>query len=115
MLLLQVSVQLLDVCKAEEAGRQGACETEQDGAKGPRFWRRLGSEGHCMLKVPSDLCTHSDFADLGWGGTGEQKMAPGVDARKLQGLSEPMERGKTIAKRELRALQLTMKSPLVPR
>ena len=72
------------------------------------FWRRLGSEGRCMKERAPDVCTHSDAADLGWGGTYSRDMTPGADGKQLQGLWDVIEVNKTIAYRELRALRLVL-------
>ena len=72
------------------------------------FWRHLGPEGRCMRERTPDACTHSDAADIGWGGTFGRNMIPGSDGKGVQGLWNVEETNKTIAYRELRALRLVL-------
>ena len=73
-----------------------------------KFWRNLGPEGRCMKERAPEACTHSDAADLGWGGTYSQNLAPGSGGVPIQGLWDVEEVNKTIAYRELRALRLVL-------
>lgn len=47
------------------------------------LWRKIGTERLCMLKSIKDFCTHSDAADLSYGGTVSRDLAPDFDKRKL--------------------------------
>ena len=105
----------LTYAKREREGDRARVRLSKMGRKDLGFWRKLGPEGRCMLEVTTDLCTHSDAADLGWGGTVSRDLSPGVDGKQLQGLWDSKEREKTIAWRELRALRLTLESPLISR
>lgn len=96
-----------------ERGRKGDSTRERvriskTAANDLRYWRHLGPEGRCMREATPDACTHSDAADLGWGGTFSRDFSPGSPGRPVQGWWDVIEKNKTIAFRELRALRLVL-------
>lgn len=104
----------LTYAKRERDGKRARVRVNAVARQDLMFWRKLGPEGRCMLERDTVLGTHSDAADLGWGGTASLDLRSGVDGVPMQGVWSSVERAKTIAFRELRALRLVLEGASIP-
>lgn len=77
--------------------------------------RKFGPEGRRMHEKETVLRTHSDAANLGWGGAVSRDLRAGPDGAPLQGLWSSEDQAKAIAFREIRALRLVLESIPAPR
>ena len=98
----------LTYARRERDGKRARVRLSKAARRDLMFWRKLGPEGRCMREPDAEVCTHSDAADLGWGGTVSRDMRPGENGVPMQGIWTVGERAMTIAWRELRALRLVL-------
>lgn len=61
------------------------------------FWRRLGPGGRCIREQDTEVCAHSDAAELGCGGTLSCVMRPGESSAPFQGIWSVEKRAMTIS------------------
>lgn len=106
-----------DMSNKKTKDTRGRCRLSHQSVRDLRFWKRLAGpelEGRNIIPTSPDAALHSDAADVGYGGTlNDKDLTAGVSGLwSDQGVWNWRDRAEAITHRELKAIRMLLQGPL---